>query len=123
MIQYAKSLGKSPEEVGKFFAERAKKDWAAEMEYDDFQNVVVNNFRNSTPEDGFTILEEDSNHAVFTSSGMVSNLEKNGTVNEVTYEEYINLDETFWAEVADHVGADFTEEITDQGLKVSVSKK
>ena len=123
MIQYAKSLGKSPEDIGKFFAERAKKDWAAELAYEDYQNAIVNNFRNRTPKDGFTIHEEDSDHVVFTSSGMVSNLKKNGTLNEVTYEEFLKLGETFWTEVGDHVGADFSKEITDQGLKVSLTKR
>jgi len=123
LILYARTLGKSPEDLGKFYAERAKKRWAAELNYEDFQNTVVNNFRNGTPKEGFTIHEEDSDHVVFTSSGMVSNLKKNGTLNEVTYEEYLKLDETFWTEVGDHVGADFSEEITDQGLKVSVTKR
>lgn len=123
MILYAKSLGKSPEDIGKFFAERAKKEWGADIKYEDLQNVIVNNFRDITPKNGFTILEEDSDHVVFTSTGMVPNLKKNGTLNEVTYEEYLKLGETFWAQVGDHAGADFKEEITDQGLTVSVSKR
>ena len=123
LILYARTLGKSPEDLGKFYAERAKKRWAAELNYEDFQNTVVNNFRNGTPKEGFTIHEEDSDHVVFTSSGMVSNLKKNGTLNEVTYEEFLKLGETFWSEVGDHVGADFSEEITDQGLKISVTKR
>ena len=123
MIQYARSLGKGPEDIGKFFADRAKKDWAAELSYEDYQNTIVNNFRNNTPNDGFTILEENNDHVIFTSSGMFSDLKKNGILNEVTYEEFLKLGETFWAEVGDHVGADFREEITDQGLKISVSKR
>lgn len=123
MIQYAKSLGKSPEDIGKFWAEHAKKDWAAEMKYEDYQNTIVNNFRNNTPKDGFTILEEDENHVVFTSNGMFSNLKKSGTLNDVTYEEYLKLGETFWTQVGDHVGADFTKEITADGLKISLSKR
>lgn len=123
MIQYAKSLGKSPEDIGNFFAESAKTDWASEMKYGDYQNTIVNNFRNNTPKDGFKILEEDSNHVVFSSSGMVSNLAKNGTLNEVTYEEYLKLGETFWTQIGNHVGADFSMEKTDQGLKVSASKR
>ena len=123
MILYAKSLGKSTEDIGSFFAERAKKEWAAEMTYADYQNAIINNFRNRTPKDGFKILEEDDNHAIFTASGMISNLKKNGTLNEVTYEEFLKLGETFWTEVGEHVGADFSKEITDEGLKISVSKK
>jgi len=123
MILYAKSLGKSSEDIGKFFAERAKKEWAAELKYEDYQNAIVNNVRNRTPIDGFKILEEDADHVVLTSSGMISNLKKNGTLNEVTYEEYLKLGETFWTEVGDHVGADFRVEIMDQGLKFSVSKR
>ncbi len=123
MILYAKSLGKSPEDIGSFFAERAKKEWAAELTYTDYQNAIINNFRNRTPKDGFKILEEDDDHVIFTASGMISNLKKNGTLNEVTYEEFLKLGETFWIGVGNHVGADFSKEITDQGLKISVSKK
>lgn len=123
MIQYAKSLGKSSEDIGKFWAEGAKKEWAAEMKYEDYQNAIVNNVRNNTPKDGFMILEEDSDHVVFTSNGMGSNLKKSGTLNDVTYEEYLKLGETFWTQVGDHVGADFSQEMTADGLKVSVSKR
>ena len=93
------------------------------MKYEDYQNAIVNNVRNNTPKDGFMILEEDSDHVVFTSNGMGSNLKKSGTLNDVTYEEYLKLGETFWTQVGDHVGADFSQEMTADGLKVSVSKR
>jgi hypothetical protein len=123
MIAYAKSIGKNPEDIGNFFYENAKTDWGSELGYDDFQNAVINEYTYLAPPEGMKILEQDDDHVIFTATGFATNLKKEGSLNNVSYAEYLAVGDTFWTKAGDFMGANFTQEITDKGVKVSVSKK
>ena len=123
LIAYAKSLGKSSEDIGSFYYQNAKENWLSEIGYEDYQNTVINEYTNLTPLDGMKILEQDGDHVIFTATGFATNLKKEGSLDNVSYKEYLAVGDTFWTKAGDHIGADYNQEIMDYGVKVSVSKK
>lgn len=122
-IQYAKSLGKSAEDVGSYYAKNAKENWLKTIDYDQYQDLIIGYFTSVTPPGGLVILEEDDQHIIFTSTGLAADLKRNGSINNVSYEEYLSVNETFAIQTGDRAGAVYKQEITDEGLKVFVSKK
>ena len=123
LIAYAKSLGKNSEDIGSFNYENTKENLGSDLGYEDYQNAIINQYTNLTPPDGMNILEQDDNHVIFIATGFATNLKKEGSIDNVSYKEYLAVDETFWTKLGDHFGADYNQGITDDGVKVSVSKK
>ena len=117
-INYAKSLGKSVEDIASFTADQYKTGW-------DTANIInrtVSNWRSVVPNQELLILEQDDNHIVFSANNMFPSL-KNGARHNVTYDDYLMFYRVLFEKTADYVGFVYKQETTPDGVLVTVTKK
>jgi hypothetical protein len=118
-ISYAKSLGKSVEDMAAFSGNQFKTGWNLEG----FINGVFINWNNWTPPGNFAVLEMDDKHVRFKADHLFSQLRNNGPVFNVTYDDYLTFTRIVFEIIADHVGAVYSQTTTPDGVIVNVTKK
>jgi len=122
-INYAKSLGKSVEDFGGFTGDQYKTGWNKEAGYDGFVNGALNNWRSVVPEGELNILEQDDSHVVFSANNMLTGLKSSGPQFNVTYDDYLTFYRVAYEKIADYLGAIYTQETTQDGVVVTITKK
>ncbi|MCA1759950.1 MAG: tetratricopeptide repeat protein, partial [Bacteroidales bacterium] len=118
-INYAKSLGKSVDEIGRFTGEQFKTGW----NYENLFTRVLNNWQIWATTDNLNILEQDENHLKFTANKVFTNLKINGPVFNVSYDEYLTFISRIFEVIAEQAGAVYAQETTPNGVLVSITKK
>jgi hypothetical protein len=117
-INYAKSLGKSVEDIAGFTADQYKTGWSTTNGY----TGIVNNWRTVVPNGELQILEQDDNHIIFSANNMFSAL-KRGAQYNVSYDDYLLFYRVVFERVADYLGFIYKQETTADGVLVTISKK
>ena len=117
-INYAKSLGKSVEDIASFTADQYKTSWNTANGY----NGIVSNWRSVVPKRELTILEQDDNHIIFNANNIFPAL-KNVAQFNVTYDEYLVFYRVVYEKIADYLGFIYKQETTPDGVLVTITKK
>jgi len=121
-INYARSLGKSVEDIAAFTGNQYKTRWNQANGYNGFVNGMLNNYRLMVPSGELKTLEQDDNHIVFSANRMLTQLKTTPQFN-VTYDDYLLFMRIFCEKIADYMGANYKQETTPDGVKVTITKK
>jgi hypothetical protein len=121
-INYAKSLGKSVEDIASFTGDQFKTRWNQANGYNGFVNGMLNNWRSMVPQGELKTLEQDDNHIVFSANTMLTGLKTNPQYN-VTYDDYLLCIKVLCEKIADYMGAIYEQETTPDGVLVTITKK
>lgn len=120
-ISYAKSMGKNPEDAGKYMGDMFKQGWTTEG-FPQFAQVMYNNWNSSVRPENARILEQDDNHMVFTIDKFVPDLKQRDFFN-VSYDEYLSCLNSACQTIAESKGIVYKQENTSTGVKVTMNKK
>ncbi len=121
-INYAKSLGKSVEDLAGFTGDQYKKSWNQASGYNGFVNSILSFWRSVVPIGKLKIQEQDNNHLIFSVSKMLAGL-KAGPQYNVTYDDYLTFYRVICEKAADYMGAIYMQETTPDGVLVTITKK
>jgi hypothetical protein len=121
-INYAKSLGKSVEDLASFTGDQFKTSWNIASGFNGFVNGILSNWRPIVPMGELKIQERDDNHIIFSASKMFTGL-KTGPQYNVTYDDYLTFYRVACEKIADYMGAIYKQETTQDGILVTISKK
>jgi len=86
-VNYAKSFGKTVEDVANFSGVQIKTGWNQVNGYNGFLNGVKYNWVCIIPNNEFNTLEQDDNHFKFSVKNVFPYLKDNGSLFNVTYDE------------------------------------
>lgn len=121
-INYAKSLGKSVEDIASFTGDQFKTSWNQANGYNGFVNSMLNNWRSMAPLDELKIQEQDDNHIIFNVNRILQGLKTNPQYN-VTNDDYLLFLKIVCEKIADYMGATYDQETTSDGVLVTITKK
>lgn len=122
-IYFAKSLGRTVEEVAIFFGDQVKSTWNPTGGYKGFVQGMLYTMVSLVPYGSVEITEQTENGLVFKVTGLYTELKEGGSIYHVTWEEYIKFLETAYSRVADYIGAKYSLKVTDEGLIVTIRKQ
>lgn len=122
-INYAKSLGKTAEDVGSFTGEMFKTRWNKDLGYNGFASGTISNWGSVVPSDAVKILEQDDNHVIFTVNKFIPALKSTGQLYNVTYDDYLTFYRKVFEKFADHMGSTYKQENTKDGVLITIKKK
>ncbi|WP_010662912.1 hypothetical protein [Marinilabilia salmonicolor] len=122
-INYAKQMGQTVEEVATHVGNLFKTTWPAEKEFKGFVQGCLYNFYCYSPIGEVKILEQSDVHVVFETTNLFSWLKENGSVFDVTYEEYITYLRIMHEQIADYMNSKVSFEENNKGLIVTLKKK
>lgn len=115
-ISYAKAMGKTVDEFGKFSGDLYKATWPQDG---GFKLFVEGNLLNlGDLSDKIEITEQTAEKVVLMVYGFYPELRRNNEIYGVTYEEYIRFIETSHKQVAKHLSCSLSLKIIDGGLEV-----
>ncbi len=118
-LNYAKSLGKTVDEFARFTGEQYKSWWNNE----NFIAGVLHNWQMWTPSENFNILEQDEDHVIFTANNMFSSLKMNGSMFNVSYEDYLSFFKTVFEKISEDLSVGYNQENTPDGVRITVAKR
>jgi hypothetical protein len=118
-LNYAKSLGKSVDEFAQFTGEQFKSGWNNE----NFSSGVLSNWKSWTPSEQFKILEQDEDHLIFTADHVFSNLKMNGSMFNVSYDDYISFLKSVFEKISEDLNVGYNQETTPDGVRITVAKR
>ena len=121
-ISYAKHIGKSPQDIASFHAERSIKEQGENLNYESYLDQLMSAWSNASPTRALQILEQNDVQVVFMAKDIAINLERSGSIGGVTYDEYLLYIQTYWSYLGDEVGAIYDQVYAGDGIQVSVSK-
>jgi len=121
-IGYAKSLGKSVEDIASFTGDQFKTGWNQAAGYNGFVNGMLNNWRIMVPQGELNVQERDDNHIIFSADNMLAGLKANPQFN-VTYDDYLLFMKVICEKIGDYMGATYHQETTSDGILVTITKK
>ena len=122
-ISYAKSLGKPVADAAKFAGDQLKGTWLREGGFDSFAHGILYLMVSMVPYGSIEIIEQTDNKLVYKVTGLYSELREGGSIFNVTWEEYIKFLEIVISRQAEYMGTKYSQEDTDEGLIVTLSKK
>ena len=121
-INYAKSLGKSVEDIANFTGDQFKTSWNQANGYNGFVNGMLSNWRYLVPLGELKIQEQNDNHIIFSANKMLTSLKANPQFN-VTYDDYLLFMKVVCEKIGDYMGASYKQETTSEGVLVTITKK
>lgn len=122
-ISYAKSIGKSVEDVARFNGDHLKGTWLKEGGYERFVAGMLTLMVSLVPYGSVEIIEQKDNELVYKVSGLYTELKEAGEIFNVTWEEYLKFLDISISRQADYMGAKYSQKDTNEGLIVTISKK
>jgi hypothetical protein len=122
-INFAKSMGKSVEDVANFNGDQAKLSWNKEAGFEGFVKGILYNFVCITPQGTVEILEQNDHKVVFQVTKVYPQLKDQGPIFNVTYEEYLKFWSIAIARIGDYLGATYTQKEKDDGIVATIEKK
>ena len=122
-INYAKSMGKSVNEIAAFTGDQFKTGWNNNFGLNGFVNGVRNNWSSIVKNDNMKVLEQDDDHVVLQFENFLTDLKNNGPFYNVSYVEYLTFLDGVYQKIADHLGYSYTQESIPNGVKITITKK
>ena len=122
-ISYARSLGKSVEDVAGFAGEQLKVTYNKAGGFNGFVQNMLYTMVCLVPYGSVEIVEQTDYEIVYKVTGLIADLREGGSVFNVTWEDYLIFLETVYSKTADYLGAKYSQEDTDEGLIVAIKKK
>lgn len=121
-ISYAKAMGKTPEDAGKFTGDMFKTGWNTMEGFAPVAQVLYSNWNSSVSPENARILEQDDNHMVFTIDKLFPEL-KLGNVFNVSYDDYLSYLNSAFQSIAESKGILYKQEKTPSGVKITMNRK
>ena len=122
-INYAKSLGKTVEDVASFTGEQFKFTWNKEEGFSALVNGTLYNWSCFTPNSKIEILQQSGTMVKFKANTISPNLKKDGQQFGVTYDDYLTFTRIVHEKIAEYFGADYSQTTTDDGMIITIKKK
>jgi hypothetical protein len=123
-ISYAKSTGKTLEDVAAYTGELFAKSWNKEMGFDGLVKVSLHNAVVFTPGGKVEILEQSGNMIkIRTSAWCIPSLKKDGMALGISYDEYYRFMKIINTKVSENMGAELSMEDTEDGWIMTLKKK
>ena len=122
-ISYAKSLGKSVEDVAGFVGDQLKATFNKAGGFNGFVQGMLYTMVSLVPYGTVEIGKQADNEIVYKVTGLYSDLREGGSVFNVNWDDYLKFIETVYSKAADYFGADYSQKDTDEGLIVTIKKK
>ena len=122
-ISYAKSLGKSVEDVAIYVGDQYISTWNKQGGFDRFVQKILYMMVTLVPYGSVEITDQTDNKIVYKVSGLFSDLREGGSILNVTFEEYVKFWEIAISTMADSMGAKYSQEDSDEGLIVTITRK
>ncbi len=122
-ISYAKSLGKSVEDVAKFFGDQLIATWNKQSGFDGLVRGILYTMVCLVPYGSVEIIEQTDNGIKYKVTGLYSDLREGGSIFNVTYKEYIKFWEIAISKLANDLRAKYSQTDTDEGLIATLGKK
>lgn len=122
-INYAKSIGKTVEDIAIFTGDQIKTSWNKANGYNGFVNGVKYNWVSFAPDGKFKILEQDDNHFKFSVNDVFPYLKNNSPLYIVTYDEYLTFLKIVHEKIAEYMGAEYTQKVENEQITVTIIKK
>lgn len=119
-LSFAKSIGQKTEALASFYGDQVKSSWTGG--YKELVEGMLYGWGILVPKKELKIIEQDSSHVIFSVNMLFPGL-KTAPQNNVTYEDFLNAYNIICGKVADHLGATYKQETTDNGVKITISKK
>ena len=123
LIGYAKSQGKSVEDVAKFTGDQFKKGWNKENGWEGFAKGCLHNWTIFTPNNKLVILDQSETMLKFQSKTPYVWLKNNGPQYNVPYDEYMTFLKINHKIIAEYLGADISFKEVEDGIILTVKKK
>jgi len=121
-INYAKSLGKSVEDIAAFTGDQYKTVWDQSVGYDGFVSGMLSNWSSMVRQEEFKVVERDDNHIVFSVNNIYTGLKASPQFN-VTYDDYLLFMKITGERIGEHMGAAYQQETTQDRIRVTISRK
>lgn len=121
-INYAKSIGKTVEDIANFTGNQFKTSWNQANGYNGFVNGVKYNWVCIIPNGELKILDQDESHVKFSVKNIFPYLKNNSPLYNVTYDEYLTFLKIALGKIAEYMGAEYAQEISDEGIIVNIKK-
>lgn len=122
-ISYAKSLGKTVDDIANFSGDQFKIGWNKDNGFNGFVNGVKYNWVSFVPGGEFKILEQDDNHFKFSVKDIFPYLKNNSPSFNVTYDEYLTFLNIVHEKIAEHMGAEYTQKVANEEIIITIIKK
>lgn len=122
-ISYAKSIGKTVEDIANFTGDQFKTGWNKAYGYNGFVNGVKYNWVCFVPNGELKILEQDDNHIKFNVKDIFPYLKNNSPLYNVTYDEYLTFINIAHGKIAEYMGAEYTQKVANEEITVTIKKK
>lgn len=121
-ISYAKSLGKSVEDVATFVADQFKVTWNKSGGFEGFVRSMLYNMVSFVPNGSVEITEQSDKSIMYKVTGLYSDLREGGSIFNVTYREYVKFWEIVNSRLSDSMGAKYSQKDTSEGLIVTIER-
>lgn len=121
-ISYAKSLGKSIEDVACYVGDQQKVTWNKSGGYEGFVQGMFFMMLSMVPYGSVEITEQTANSITYKVSGLYSELKEEGSMFNVTYTEYLRFLDKVISRIAVYLGADYSQKDTEAGLIATIKK-
>jgi len=122
-INYAKSMGKTVEDIANFTGDQFKTSWNKANGYNGFVNGVKYNWVCFVPNGELKVLEQDDNHIKFSMKNIFPYLKNNSPLYNVTYDEYLTFIKITHSKIAEYLEAEYTQKVVNDELIVTIKKK
>jgi hypothetical protein len=122
-INYAKSMGKTVEDVANFTGDQFKTSWNKENGFTGFVNGTLYNWLCFVTNNNIEILDQSNRMISFKTNTLFPDLKKNSTQFNVTYEDYLTFMRIVHEKVADYLGAVYSQTSTEDGMVITIKKK
>lgn len=121
-ISYAKSMGKTAEDAGKFTGDMFKTAWNTLEGFTPVAQTMYNNWNSSVRPENARILEQDDNHMVFTIDKLFPDL-KQASIFNVSYDDYLTYLNSACQTISESKGINYKQENTPSGVKITMNRK
>jgi len=122
-INYAKSMGKTVEDIANFTGDQFKTSWNKANGYNGYVNGLKYIWVCLLPDAEFKTLEQDDNHVKFRIKDIFSSLKNNSPQYNVTYDEYLTFSKILNEKIAEYMGADYNQKVENGEIEVTIKKK
>ena len=122
-ISFAKSIGKTAEDIGKFVGEQNRALWNKDAGFNGFVEGILNTFVALSPYGTVEIIEQTNNKVVLKVTQLYAELKEKGTIYNITYGEYLKFLETIVSRLSEFMGSISSFKDTDSGLLITLQKQ
>ena len=122
-INYAKSVGKTVEDIAAFTGEQYKYTWNRDNGFQGFVRGTLYNWLCFVPGSSLEILDQSDSMIKFKTTAINQNLQKNSPLFNVTYEEYLTFLRILFEKIGDYLSSDYSQELAGEGMVVTIKKK